>query len=567
MKNAMKTTLISAVCCTLMMISSRVTGNPVVQQNQTGNETVSVYCLPELSTVAGSWISEYNAGNPKVSATLNPSESLSGDWENAPSGSLFLTRDHTIAGVSGQPSATLLLSREIMVPITSSHNPYLEALGQTGISPDVLLSSMHSGTSLTWGDLTGRDFRTPVKGYYLQGSGENELRSSASGAFSGTASWISCATPEILLEKVKADPGAIGFCRLTDIEDPESGQFLSSIRLLPIDKNGNGRLDYMEKIYDNPQEFLRGVWIGKYPHQFISPLFAVIKPDPSGDPSTGLITWILTDGQKDLRSSGMNELLSGEVQAQLLKLSPEPLPPLIAEEGYSVSRIILFAFLGVLLLGGVIQFFIMRSRSERATGKRSVLADSHPLEERQLSMPGGLYFDRSHTWVFREQDGSVKVGIDDFLGHVVGKITRLEMKTPGERVRKGELLFTLIQQGKRLKIHAPVSGRIQSRNEYLLHHVEGLNQTPYDEGWIYRIEPDNWSREIGLLSMAEKYQTWLSNEFNRLKDFLSSLGTVPSVYPAGIVMQEGGRVKDGLLEELGPEVWEEFQARFMEKGI
>ena len=47
-----------------------------------------------------------------------------------------------------------------------------------------------------------------------------------------------------------------------------------------------------------------------------------------------------------------------------------------------------------------------------------------------------------------------------------------------------------------------------------------LNYSPYNEGWVYRIEPSNWNRESQLLFMADKQREFISKEFSRLKDFL-----------------------------------------------
>ena len=45
--------------------------------------------------------------------------------------------------------------------------------------------------------------------------------------------------------------------------------------LLPIDRNGNGLIDYNEKIYDDINDFSRGVWIGKYPKSLFSNIYSV----------------------------------------------------------------------------------------------------------------------------------------------------------------------------------------------------------------------------------------------------------------------------------------------------
>jgi hypothetical protein len=91
-----------------------------------------------------------------------------------------------------------------------------------------------------------------------------------------------------------------------------------------------------------------------------------------------------------------------------------------------------------------------------------------------------------------------------------------------------------------------------------------VNRSPYDEGWIYRIEPTNWLRENQLLFMADKQRLFLKSEFSRLKDFLSeTLKTGDEKY-ARLILQDGGELSDNTLSNLGPEVWDDFQTKFID---
>jgi hypothetical protein len=140
------------------------------------------------------------------------------------------------------------------------------------------------------------------------------------------------------------------------------------------------------------------------------------------------------------------------------------------------------------------------------------------------------------------------------------------MKSPGEKVRKGDHILSLVQKGKQLDICSPVSGIIRSSNEQLVTNPAAINNSPFNDGWIYTIEPDNWMKESRIMIMAGKYAEWIKGEFTRMKDFLASLPDVNQVRLAHVVLQDGGELKEGLLEEFGPEVWEEFQMKFMDNA-
>jgi len=159
----------------------------------------------------------------------------------------------------------------------------------------------------------------------------------------------------------------------------------------------------------------------------------------------------------------------------------------------------------------------------------------------------------------------VKIGIDDFLQHITGTITRIEMKDIGDIIKKGELLITIIRKGKQLNIYSPVSGTVTAQNRTLISKSSLINSSPYSDGWIYVVEPSNWLREIQFLNMAEKYKTWLAEEFTRLKDFLATVLKPNMPEYATIALQDGGALKDNVLADLGPEIWEDFQTKFIDK--
>jgi glycine cleavage system H lipoate-binding protein len=186
------------------------------------------------------------------------------------------------------------------------------------------------------------------------------------------------------------------------------------------------------------------------------------------------------------------------------------------------------------------------------------------LDENSVVVPNGIYFDKTHTWAFMDQNGVVKVGIDDFLQHVTGPITRIKMKNQGKVVKKGEQILSIIQNGKQLNLYSPVSGTIIEQNKILDNDSSIINSSPYNDGWIYKIEPTNWHRENQLLFIAEKQKEHIKNEFSRLKNFLVHTLREDKVINAMMVLQDGGELRDGILTDMGPEVWEEFQTNFID---
>ena len=221
--------------------------------------------------------------------------------------------------------------------------------------------------------------------------------------------------------------------------------------------------------------------------------------------------------------------------------------------------LILVAFV---VLCFTIDAIVRYSRREKSKASTTTEVHNQILNEASISIPKGLYFDKTHTWAYMEKNGEVKIGIDDFLLHVTGALSRVKMRNIGEQIQKGEPILTIIRFGKQLTINSPISGTITSHNIQLVKNPATVNLSPYNDGWVYLIEPTNWLRDSQFLIMADKYKDWLKNEFTRLKDFLSIVSQ-PGNEELMPVLQDGGELKDNLLEDLGPVVWEEFQIKFM----
>ena len=370
--------------------------------------------------------------------------------------------------------------------------------------------------------------------------------------------------PSEFISAMQKDPYAVGFCRLADILTEGSSGLVENIRLLPVDKNRNGRLDNFENIFNSPDELLRGVWVGKYPHALSGNILATSHSVPTDKKAIAFLSWIMEDGGKYLVSNGYGGLIGMEKQANLAVLSAVEGNTLIPSSHNSMSwlLILVLAISGMLII--VVATLIFTKSGP--TNIEQVFNPVPALNDITVGSPEGLYYDRTHTWTFMERDGSVRLGIDDFLQHVTGTITRITMKNPGEYVRRGEKILTLTKFGKQLSLYSPVSGTIKERNLKLDDNSSLVNTSPYAEGWVYLVEPHNWVRELQLMWMGEKYRDWLKEEFTRLRNFFENTLKEHHASLEYSVLQDGGELRDNLLAELGPEVWEEFQRKFIDKS-
>lgn len=564
----MKTKLISTLCLLLIFCCSSLSSNAVnSKSNPPASGTLTVYSSPELFGLATEWAGEYSAAHPGQSIDVIKSEASGMESIIRTGNNICFISNEQPSSDKQSPVFQLVVGREIIVPVLSPKNPFLKEIFEQGISPKALASSIQVPGKMQWGTLLHNSQTEAVRFIILDDNYTKAGVSRFTKLGPTSIEGIKSVDRDALVAAVQNDPYAIGFCRLTDILNANASTFAGNLLLMPIDKNGNGKMDYMEKIYDNFHDFTRGVWIGKYPKTLTNNIYCISKTQPAGESELAFLNWVLTSGQALLQVNGFSDLVSNERQSQMDKLISAPLYTAAPKDANTTARIILLLMLVLIAVSLTLDLVIRKYRVSKI--KQSGVLHGKPsvFDQQNMDIPGGLYFDKSHTWAFMEQDGTVKVGIDDFMQHITGPITSIGLRKQGLRIKKGDQLCILIQKGKQLIIHSPVTGTIIEQNLELPAHASLINESPYSEGWVYRIQPDNWSREIEFLSMADKYRKWLNNEFTRLRDFLAASLQPHSPAYAVIILQDGGELKDHVLADLGPEVWEDFQTKFINTSM
>jgi glycine cleavage system H lipoate-binding protein/ABC-type phosphate transport system substrate-binding protein len=541
--------IIALLCSALSGINLMAAGE---ESKVPGSLTVTA--TADLYNITSTWAAEYQKQHPGQIVNVIRFNKQAKPEVFAP---CFIT-DEDNAMLSDDNLWRMVVGREVIVPVISSGNPALTNLQQHGISQSVLAGLLKKSEGGQKQELEGASVHC-----YILDDGSLKLQlakflKTDGSAFNATL----ISTGEELSAILAKDPNALGICRLSDVLDMNKHELLPGLSLLPVDKNGNGKLEGYENIYANLKDFMHGVWIGKYPGVLTTNIYAVAPAKPENESEIAFMKWIVEDGQQYLNQNGFFEL--GYNERETRKAVLEPAITLTAvQKGSSPLQTIMLVLLAVVLAGSILFWIVGSHRNKKlAPGKSHHKAS--PFDISGINAPKGLWFDKSHTWAFMEQNGMVRVGIDDFLQHITGPLSRVQMKNPGEKVMKGEKIFTIIQNGKHLDICSPVSGTIRTQNGMLNSRSSLLNSAPYSDGWVYTIEPTNWLRDTEFLFMAEKYTTWVKQEFTRLKEFFATSLVSQQIHQMPVVLQDGGEMEDHVLASFGPEVWEEFQMRFID---
>ncbi|TSA26544.1 MAG: hypothetical protein D4R67_07670 [Bacteroidetes bacterium] len=555
--------------------STKGNGEAAFGKDRSAEQSLFIQSTPDVYPLASAWVRGYAASHPEVNLEVARIKGYPAEDKVMAGTDLFFVSGETVGSLD-KGVWKIIVGKEAIVPVIHARNPFLTDLNKRGVTREALVQLVVQPGKDTWGTLLGNAQPARVHLYIVD---DGALRSTVAGYLgtdAGALNVIQVGSGAELVSAIRNDPYGIGFCRLTDAIGQDNKGMADQIRFLPIDKNRNGKLDSFENIYRNPASFTRGVWIGKYPSGLTRTIYAVSGSKPTREADVTFLTWILTGGQQVLDPVGYRDLAYSDRQVQRLSMLENNQPSLgmLVNSGFltnklhglSIFSIIVIALIPIILVIMIYNAVVRHRREKELVVTETASLVSGVFNTATLEAPGGLYFDKTHTWAFMEKNGSVRIGIDDFMQHVTGPFTKVRMKHAGEKVKKGDPLFSIIQSGKQLTIHSPVSGTIKAQNNLLETDSSLLNSAPYADGWVYMIEPVNWAREISFLFMKEPYTEWLKKEFARLKDFLAVALKGANVEMAHVILQDGGEVKDGVLADLGPEVWEEFQIKFIDEN-
>lgn len=536
-------------------------------------DSISIFCTPDLNNLTKNWIKDFRSLHPgiRIKAINVTDHSLANILKIHRN--IGFVSDKYISALDGESIWKITIARDIIVPIINSKNPLIMTIRQQGVSSEEMAEFFNNPEKSNWSTLLDNDHDVPVNYYTTADESINSCVDNFLNLGKETIEGIRVKNEIELIASVQNDPFAFGFCKLAEITDLDDHFIYDNIELLPIDKNGNGKMDYIERIYDNPDDFSRGVWIGKYNNALFSHIYSVSVEKPVKELEKSFLKWILTEGQPILNHNGYCAIVSPESQTNVNALYAESIEMTSVDEDLTASNSVKNR---TLIITAVILVVIFAAAGLIRFSKNKKLIplvedpDLNPpfiFDERSLSIPKGLFYDKSYTWAFMKKNGTVRIGINDFLQHITGPITRVKLKKTGEKIKKGEPLLSVVQNGKQLNINSPVSGIIKSQNEKLYTKSSLLNSKPYSNGWVYLIEPTNWLNEIRFLFMEQKYREWIKSEFSRLKDFFVSIVDAKYRQFEYGVLQDGGEIKNGILADYGPEIWEEFQMNFIDKSI
>ncbi len=117
-----------------------------------------------------------------------------------------------------------------------------------------------------------------------------------------------------------------------------------------------------------------------------------------------------------------------------------------------------------------------------------------------MSISENLYFASSHEWARELDNGVIEVGISNFAQEALGDVVYVELPEVGQAVSASDECCLVESVKAASDIYAPVTGEITAVNEKLDDDPELLNESPYEDGWLFRIKASDLSELKSLMN-------------------------------------------------------------------
>jgi glycine cleavage system H protein len=125
-----------------------------------------------------------------------------------------------------------------------------------------------------------------------------------------------------------------------------------------------------------------------------------------------------------------------------------------------------------------------------------------------MKIPDNFKYSKDHEWV-KIEDGVATIGITDYAQSELGDIVFVEFPEIDNTIEVNEVFGTVEAVKTVADLFSPTSGTVIEINEELEDAPELINSSPYDEGWLIKVNITNVSELTDLMN-AKEYEEHIS---------------------------------------------------------
>ncbi|MBN2467412.1 MAG: PstS family phosphate ABC transporter substrate-binding protein [Deltaproteobacteria bacterium] len=317
----MKRLVVAVLMMSFFFSVGNQTGSAAAEQGELRG-TITMSGAWALYPMAIKWAEEFQKINPKVRIDISAGGAGKG-MADALGGAVDIgnvSREVYPAEIE-KGAWWVSVTKDAVVPTINGDNPCLKKLFSQGVTRDAFIGIWITERVKSWRDVVDCEGNFPIHVY---------TRSDACGAAETWAKYLGGKQEDLmgvgvygdpgLAEAVKKDALGIGFNNINYVFDNKTKKQVSGLRVLPIDLNGDRRLEEAENFYDSRDAIVEAIGNGDYPSPPARNLHFVCQGKPERKVVIEFIRWVLTEGQQFVPEAGYINLSEEKLRGELEKL-------------------------------------------------------------------------------------------------------------------------------------------------------------------------------------------------------------------------------------------------------
>lgn len=183
--------------------------------------------------------------------------------------------------------------------------------------------------------------------------------------------------------------------------------------------------------------------------------------------------------------------------------------------------------------------------------------DSSTFDRNSFPIPSNIFFSKGHTWLKKNADGLILIGIDEFGMMALGALSILNCAAIGKELKRGDMIFEGTYGNKIVKFQSPVNGIVKSVNGNI---IGKKISNPYETWGVQLVSKDFYNNQKDFFSGTEA-SNWIKKESIKLKDFIINHSLKTDL--AGATMFDGGLLSNDTISLLADNSVNDFEKEFL----
>lgn len=105
-----------------------------------------------------------------------------------------------------------------------------------------------------------------------------------------------------------------------------------------------------------------------------------------------------------------------------------------------------------------------------------------------MTLTETILCSKTHEYISNNEDKNYTVGLTDYAVEQLGDIVFVELPEVGASFNKGDVFSTVESVKAASEIYMPISGTITEVNDNVVNSPEVLNESPYENGWLVKVD-------------------------------------------------------------------------------